>query len=642
MSILSFFAGRAVTDLGVRLADDLARELNARPINGRNAAGPAAEDALLEELLSRAGRESHRAPLNFFQRAKIAIAFKQRLLENKIAPARVEDLTRNLVVLLSANGGSLAPGAGGRTAASNRGEPVDASAMRRDADNLLSKGANAEAAAAYRRLLKHEPEDADALTHLGAALLNLGQVKEAIESCQRAIQVAPGASYAYTILSGALRANGFMAESEAAARQALKLKPKDPDALLSLGVTQLARSQVNEAKVSFTQLLKAAPRHANALVGLSEIAKIKGRFNDAEALLKRALHINGDLPGAWATLVTLRKMTPADSDWLDRVEALLEKKPAPAEEAALRFAIGKYCDDVGDFERAFENYRIGNAISKKIAPPFDSERYARYADTLMRAYTREALAPIALDPAAETTAPNAMRSVFVVGMPRSGTSLAEQIIASHPRAAGAGELNYWTKVAEEYGEAIEKGLLDPPVRAKLADEYLRLLAGNAPDAIRIVDKAPVNSDFLGIIYSALPNTRIIYMQRDPIDSCLSCYFQKFTAAHNYATDLSDLANYYRTHHALIAHWRRVLPPGTILDVPYEELVADPEGWSRKIIDFIGLEWNARCLEFHDTKRNVATLSFWQVRQKIFTSSVRRWRHYEKFIGPLMALRDLAT
>jgi len=641
VSILSFFAGRAVADLGVRLADDLAREISARPINGRNAADPVAEEALLEELLSRAGRESHQAPLNFFQRAKIAIAFKQRLLENKIAPARVEDLTRNLVVLLSANGGNLAPGAGGRTEAPNRDEPADASAMRRDANHLLSKGANAEAAAAYRRLLKHEPEDADALTHLGAALFNLGQVKEAIEYCQRAIQVAPGAAFAYSILSSALRSEGLMAESEAAARQALKLKPKDPDALLSLGATQLARSHINEAKATFTQLLKAAPRHANALVGLSEIAKINGRFADAEVLLKRALHINGDLLNAWTRLVTLRKMTPADSAWLDRVEALLERRPAPLEEAALRFAIGKYCDDVGDFDRAFENYRIGNAISKKMAPPFDSKRYARYADTLMRAYTREALAPIALNPPAEKAAPNAMRPVFVVGMPRSGTSLAEQIIASHPLAAGAGELNNWTKVAEEYGEAIEKGLLDPPVRAKLAEQYLHLLAGNAPNAIRIVDKAPVNSDFLGIIYSALPNGRIIYMQRDPIDSCLSCYFQGFSAAQNFTMDLSDLANYYRTHHALIAHWRRVLPPGTILDVPYEELVADPEGWSRKIIDFIGLEWNARCLRFHETKRSVATASFWQVRQKIFTSSVRRWRHYEKFIAPLMALRDLA-
>ncbi|MGA2779245.1 MAG: tetratricopeptide repeat protein, partial [Steroidobacteraceae bacterium] len=234
MSILSLFAGRAVTDLGVRLADDFAREMSTRLIKGRNAPDPAAEDALLEELLSHTGRESHQAPLNFLQRAKVAIAFKRRLLQNKIAPTRVDHLTRNLVVHLSANGGSLAPNAGGRTAAPNRAEAadaVDASAMRREADNLLSKGANAEAVAAYRRLLKRKPEDADALTHLAAALLNLDQVKEAIEYCQRAIQLKPEAAFAYSILSSALRYEGLMAESEAAARQALKLKPKDPGAL---------------------------------------------------------------------------------------------------------------------------------------------------------------------------------------------------------------------------------------------------------------------------------------------------------------------------------------------------------------------------------------------------------------------------
>src|SRR5271165_2882135 len=303
VSILSFFGGRAVTDLGVRLADDLARQMSARPINGCNAADPAAAGALLEELLTQAGRESHRTRLNFFQRAKIAIAFKQRLLENKVAPGQVEDLTRNLVVHLSANDGSLAPGAGGPSAVPNRDELADSSATRRDANSLLTKGANAEAAAAYRRLLKRDPDDADALTNLGAALFNLGQVKESIGSCQRAIQVAPASPLAYSILSSALRSSGFMAESEAAARQALKLKPRDPDALLSLGATQLARSHFNEAKASFTQLLKIAPRHATALVGLSEIAKINGRFSDAEDLLKRALRINGDLPGAWARLV---------------------------------------------------------------------------------------------------------------------------------------------------------------------------------------------------------------------------------------------------------------------------------------------------------------------------------------------------
>jgi hypothetical protein len=233
-----------------------------------------------------------------------------------------------------------------------------------------------------------------------------------------------------------------------------------------------------------------------------------------------------------------------------------------------------------------------------------------------------------------------MKPVFVVGMPRSGTSLTEQIIASHPSAKGAGELAFWSHAMHDHEAAIKEGPLGESTRSKLAEAYLRVLGANSEESLRVVDKAPINSDYLGVIHSVFPNARIIYMQRDPIDTCLSCYFQKFVLSLNYTMDLSDLADYYRQHQRLIAHWRAVLPPGTILDVPYEALVADQEGWTRKILEFLDLEWDERVLDFHTTRRTVVTASFWQVRQKIYKNSVRRWRHYEKFIGPLLALKDL--
>ena len=146
---------------------------------------------------------------------------------------------------------------------------------------------------------------------------------------------------------------------------------------------------------------------------------------------------------------------------------------------------------------------------------------------------------------------------------------------------------------------------------------------------------------MGLIHSVLPNARFIYMQRDPIDTCLSCYFQGFSATHNYTLDLSDLAHYFEQHHRLVTHWRAVLPAGIMLDVPYESLVAEQDLWSRRIIDFIGLDWDERCLNFHKTERTVATASQWQVRQKIYKSSVERWRNYEKFIGPLRSLERFA-
>ena len=154
-----------------------------------------------------------------------------------------------------------------------------------------------------------------------------------------------------------------------------------------------------------------------------------------------------------------------------------------------------------------------------------------------------------------------------------------------------------------------------------------------------MDKAPINSDYLGAIYSVFPNARIIHIGRDPIDTCLSCYFQQFSATMNYAVDLSDLAHYYVEHRRLMQHWRAVLPRESILEVPYAELVADQELWTRRILEFLGLDWDERCLDFHKTERDIATASAWQARQKIYTGSVGRWRNYQKFIGPLLKLRD---
>ena len=231
------------------------------------------------------------------------------------------------------------------------------------------------------------------------------------------------------------------------------------------------------------------------------------------------------------------------------------------------------------------------------------------------------------------------KPIFVVGMPRSGTSLMEQIIASHPAARGAGEPDFWLQAARKHQSEMRQRIPSGESRKMMAGEYLHMLERRFPGTPRVVDKTPANSDFVGFIHSALPNARIISMRRDPLDTCLSCYFQNFSTAMSYTMDLTDLAAYYGVHRRLMDHWRSVLPPGTILEVPYEELVASQEAWTRRILEFLGLEWDARCLSFHETKRTVNTASAWQVRQKIYRNSVERWRSYEKFIAPLEGLRD---
>jgi hypothetical protein len=292
--------------------------------------------------------------------------------------------------------------------------------------------------------------------------------------------------------------------------------------------------------------------------------------------------------------------------------------------------MGKYCDDVNDFSLAFQNFKRGNELLKTAAEDYDRKARSHFIDELIRVYSRESISKIG------AAGSSSSKPVFVLGMPRSGTSLAEQIIASHPAASGAGELDFWTGLLVK-DEGLTRSILGEASRPKVAEEYLRVLQGVSQSASRVVDKATLNSDYLGLIYSVFPNAHVIYMQRDPIDTCLSCYFQQFLTGMNFTFDLSDLVHYYRDHQRMMAHWRAVLPPGFILDVPYEELVADQETWARRMLDFIGLEWDAQVLEFHSNKRQVNTASAWQVRQKVYKSSVSRWRNYENFIGPLKAL-----
>jgi uncharacterized membrane-anchored protein YhcB (DUF1043 family) len=202
---------------------------------------------------------------------------------------------------------------------------------------------------------------------------------------------------------------------------------------------------------------------------------------------------------------------------------------------------------------------------------------------------------------------------------------------------GAGELTFWNSAATLYQSSALSGGMSANILAKLANDYLRLLEHLSADAQRVVDKMPANFLHMGLIHAALPNARFIHMQRHPIDTCLSIYFQHFETGHSYANDLDDLVHAYNQYLRVMAHWRQVLPTKAILDLPYEALVADQEAWSRRMIEFIGLPWDPRCLEFERTHRAVITASKWQVRQRINTASIERWRNYEKFLGPLRQL-----
>jgi tetratricopeptide (TPR) repeat protein len=631
--LLDWFNASAAAQVGATLADCYLPE--SAPVAAKRKPQPTKSGRPdLQNFLQRVAREAGPLKLNLFKRAKLLNSFKWRLLERGVDRKTADELTE--LVLLQLSGGPL------RTASSRAVEAAPAERVRSrrvpallaEADAHFDEGKHREAAARYEEALQIDGRNAVAHVKLGVSLCNLGRYRDGEEEFRRAIKIKPTCPGAQLSLGVLLRARGEFAGSQLALRSAVKQDPRDPQALVDLGLTLFPLRDLAGAKACFEKALRLRSRHVGALCGIALVEREEGRFEEAERLYRTALGIEPYNGAAWAGITALRRMSAADTDWLEGVEKTLAHGLQPLEESQLRFAMGKYFDDLGKYSRAFTEYKRGNDLCKLAAAPYDRPARAAFVDDMLRVYSRDCLAS-PLEGACESRVP-----VFVVGMPRSGTSLMEQIIASHPLAAAGGEIDFWNGVAHRQYASLRREPPDARLAKKLADSYLSILTRNSGQALRVVDKAPFNSDLLGLIHRVLPNARIIYMRRDPIDTCLSCYFQNFATMAPFTLDLSDLAHYYRGHHHLMSHWCAVLPAGTLLEVPYAQLTADPETWSRKVIEFMGLDWDPRCLDFHKTERPVLTASSWQVRQRIYTSSVERWKKYEKFVGPLLELRNL--
>jgi len=492
------------------------------------------------------------------------------------------------------------------------------------------------AAACYRRALDLKPQLAEIHNNLGNALLDIGDLEAAIESYRTAIEHRPGYARALSNLGSAYREIGQLDEAEVSYRAALELEPSQPEVLTNLGIVLRLQSRSREAQVCVHRALEIDPRSPLALTFLGDLKADLGEFEEAERRYREAVAIDPGASQAWAGIASLRKMSEGDAPWLEQTERLVAKRLRPRAEAHLRYAMGKYCDDVGDFDRAFEHYRRANELKRSYRAAHDREHLAATFDFVTRFYDRTWVQR------ARAAASDSDRPVFVVGMPRSGTTLTEQILAAHPAAFGAGELSFWKLASPRLVAAAVARESEEPLLAMLARDYLDLLARLSADALRVVDKMPANFANLGMIHAALPRARIIHMRRHPIDTCLSIYFQNFHNTHTYSNDLADLAHYYRQYLRVMTHWREVLPAGTMLEVPYEALVEDPETWSRKLLEFVGLPWDSACLEFHRIRRSVTTFSKWQVRQKISRTSVERWRNYEQYVGPLLPLVEAAA
>jgi len=499
---------------------------------------------------------------------------------------------------------------------------------------LSNLGQREEGVLSYRQALALDPGYVEALNNLGNVLREMGQRREAVPLYEQAIKLDPRRVETHWNLGSVLFELRRVHEALESYGRALALKPDYAPAHLSMAMTMRQQRRPAEAEQSCQAALAIDPGYVDALAFLGELRADRGRFAEAEELFQRAIALNPNCATAFFSIATHRRMSADDEAWLKGAQALLAKPLPLAHEISMRYALGKYLDDTGQYDRAFENYRQANELTKRHRSPADREQLTRTVDQIMRSCDPAFLQRYA------SQGSTSERPVFILGMPRSGTSLAEQILASHPAVVGAGEVPFWNMAFAAYRKEELKGPVQAAVLAGMASDYLERLSTAGSGEFRVVDKMPANFFYAGLIHAAFPKARILHMQRHPIDTCLSIYFQNFFGMGPYANDLGDLAHYYGEYVRIMNHWRALLPATALLEVPYEALIEDQEGWSRRMVDFIGLPWDAKCLEFHQTDRVVITASKWQVRQKMHSSSAGRWKNYEKFVAPLRdALSD---
>jgi len=499
----------------------------------------------------------------------------------------------------------------------------------------LETGQPAGALAPLRRAVTLDPRSGIAHYRLGMTLQALNDSKGAIAAFEQAVALLPPLADAHYRL-------GLLYESEARPQEALESYRAAARTSEDKVARKFIQARVNcmegreeEAEALLRRVVEIRPEMSPAQTLLGEILAASGRFDEAAACYEAALAASPGAGSSYYNLVRCRKITAGDDDLLRRMDAALRLDGLnDYNRSNLQLARGKAFDDLGQYDKAMEAWDAASEARARIVP-FRSDIFDALVDTLAGIYTAEKLAEFASRGSEDRT------PVLILGMPRSGTTLCEQILSSHPRVAGAGELSFWDQRSQAAFE-LRDAVFDGSFIAGCASAYmkiLRTLPRVSATAERVVDKNPFNFLSIGLIHLAFPRAAIIHCRRNPIDVALSIHQTHFATWTAMPTGGEDLVRYYRAYERLMAHWRAVLPPGRMLEVDYESVTASPDPEIRRIIDYVGLEWDDACLRPEDNTRIVRTPSRWQVRQPINTKSVNRWRRYSPWLGPLAALVD---
>ncbi|WP_437229652.1 tetratricopeptide repeat-containing sulfotransferase family protein [Planctomicrobium sp. SH661] len=485
----------------------------------------------------------------------------------------------------------------------------------------------------FEQALRLDPVNCGTWTSLSDALLQMGETTPALDCLRQALQLNPDYLAARILLGNVHKDLKELDSAAGNYRFVLQHDPENLVATVNLASVLREQGETHQAIELLRSVVDRGAANPTIAYNLANTLVDVGEFAEARARYASALPLHPQPAKVLFNLSSIRKFKEEDREQLAQWESIARSRLSTNDDAVhLHFALGKAHDDLGDYTTAFEHYRQGNQL---VPVTFDAELHRQQIREVIGCWSHEFLQSRS-SWGEETSAP-----VFIVGMPRSGTTLVEQILSSHPHVQGLGEREEMGQAVQKYEaslgcenqSALAAGRLTQADIHGITADYLAGIS-LAEGKRRFTDKMPANFLLLGWIATCFPHATLIHCVRDPRDTCLSCYFQHFTARLPYAYDLSHLVAYYRAYEELMKHWHSVLP-GRILDVKYEDLVATPEAQSRRLIEHCGLEWDDACLQSHAADRSIRTASSWQVRQPIHTGSRRRWVNYREHIGELL-------
>lgn len=476
---------------------------------------------------------------------------------------------------------------------------------------------------------------------LGDTFSSQGRLEQALERYIAAARLDPGDARYHLKLGLAAWQLRRMELARPHLQQAVRLMPENAAALRFVAEFAYDDGQMEQALALSERALRLAPRDFDTIVSRAQILQLDCQSEEAWRLLEPLIRSRARTCRIAEIYSALAPKIGRETQALEYVLELLGTAAAGMEQAKLHFAASALLDRMGRYDEAFEHARLGKQAAMR---PYDPQRMTQWTDFQIGYFT-----PAKLHDLPRASHGN-RRPVFIVGMPRSGTTLVEQILASHPQVHGAGELMLVGELArgerqsDWMGSEIFPACLDALSLRKanqLAQTYLSAIAAIGGTATYVTDKMPQNFLYLGLITLLFPDCHVIHCTRDPRDTCLSCFMNLFEFGQAFTHDLTHLGRFYRDYRRLMAHWQSTLNI-SMIEVNYETLVGDLEGQTRRLLEALNLPWDDRCLRFHENRRQVRTASWEQVRRPLYASSVGRWKHYQRHLWPLLeSLGDLA-